>query len=298
MRDLTIHLDDRPGALADMGAALGDAGVSIEGGGVWLCDGRGLAHFLFEDGDAARRALADGNIEVLADREVVTLRLRQGEPGQLGSLTRRMADAGVNIEVLYSDHDHRLVLVTDDPKGAAKVATAWEEGGARRPAGRQHRYRVAVAWEGNRGVGTRSYREYERAHEITAPGTHKPPIPGSADAAFRGDPDRWNPEELLLAALSTCHQLAYLHACAVQGVVVTDYRDEPEGWMRETGGGGGRFERALLHPVVTITSESDAERALALHVEAHRMCFIASSVDFPVDHDAVIRQTDEPSGRS
>ena len=267
--------------------------MSIEGGGAWLCEGRGLARFLVKNGDAARRALATKEIDVQADREVVTLRLRQDEPGQLGSLTRRMADAGVNIETLYSDHEHRLVLVTDDPARAAQIATAWEEERrTHRRDGREHRYQVALRWEGNRGVGTRGYREYERSHEITSPGTQKPPIAGSSDPAFRGDPDRWNPEELLLAALSACHQLAYLHACAGQSVVVTDYRDEPEGRMRETGDGGGRFERALLRPVVTITPESDRELALALHAEAHRMCFIASSVNFPVDHDAVIRHVD------
>jgi organic hydroperoxide reductase OsmC/OhrA len=289
MRDLTIRLENRPGALADLGAALGEAGVSIDGGGAFLCEGSGVAHFLFEDGEAARRVLEANEIDVVADREVVTLRLRQGEPGQLGSLTRRMADAGVNIEVLYSDHEHRLVLVTSDQEAAAEVAASWaEEGCGAHPPGREHGYRVAMTWEGNIGVGTRSHREYERTHVITVPGSRKPPIAGSSDPAFRGDSDRWNPEELLLAALSACHQLAYLHLCAVRGVVVTDYRDEPEGWMRETADGGGRFERAVLHPVVTITPASDRELALALHGEAHRMCFIASSVDFPVDHEALI----------
>jgi hypothetical protein len=114
MRDLTIALENRPGALADMGQALGRAGVSVEGGGAWVVDGAGVAHFLFEDGDAARRALNAAGITVIADREVVTVRLKQAVPGQLGMLTRRMADAGVNIEVLYSDHDHQLVLVVDD----------------------------------------------------------------------------------------------------------------------------------------------------------------------------------------
>jgi uncharacterized protein YceH (UPF0502 family) len=125
MRDLAILLDDRPGALADMGDALGRAGVSIEGGGAWVIDGVGVAHFLFEDGAAARLALEAAGIQVLADREVVVQRLRQGEPGQLGKLTRRMADAGVNIEVLYSDHDHQLVLVVDDVEKARAVSRGW-----------------------------------------------------------------------------------------------------------------------------------------------------------------------------
>lgn len=125
MKDLTIDLDDRPGALAEMGEALGRAGVSIEGGGAWVVGGRGVAHFLFADGAAARRALEVAGIRVIAEREVLVQRLRQAVPGQLGMLTRRMADAGVNIEVLYSDHDHRLILVVDDPVRGREVAEAW-----------------------------------------------------------------------------------------------------------------------------------------------------------------------------
>jgi hypothetical protein len=123
--DVSMRLDDRPGALAEMGEALGRAGVSIQGGGAWVVDGSGTAHFLFADGDAARRALEAAGIEVLTVREVVVQRLHQGVPGQLGMLTRRMAEAGVNIEVLYSDHDHRLILVVDDVDRGRQVAEAW-----------------------------------------------------------------------------------------------------------------------------------------------------------------------------
>lgn len=125
MMDVSMRLDDRPGALAEMGEALGRAGVSIEGGGAWVVDGAGAAHFLFVDGEAARRALEAAGIEVLAVREVVVQRLQQGVPGQLGMLTRRMAEAGVNIEVLYSDHDHQLILVVDDIKRGRQVSEAW-----------------------------------------------------------------------------------------------------------------------------------------------------------------------------
>lgn len=133
MVDLSIALEDRPGALAEMGEALGRAGVSIEGGGAWAVNGRdrggepthGAAHFLFADGVAARDALEAARIRVLAMREVVAVRLKQAVPGQLGLLTRRMADAGVNIEVLYSDHDHRLILVVDNVARAREVAEAW-----------------------------------------------------------------------------------------------------------------------------------------------------------------------------
>jgi hypothetical protein len=125
MRDLAIALDNRPGALADMGEALGRAGVSIEGGGAFVVDGRGIAHFLFSDGEAARQALESVGIRVVQDREVVVQRLRQGVPGQLVKLTRRMAEAGVNIEVLYSDHEHQLILVVDDPVAGRAVADRW-----------------------------------------------------------------------------------------------------------------------------------------------------------------------------
>jgi hypothetical protein len=123
--DLTIALDDRPGALAEMGEALGRAGVSVEGGGAWVVNGQGAAHFLFHDGAAAERALEAAGIRVLATREVLAQRLNQGQPGQLGLLTRRMAEARVNIEVLYSDHDHQLILVVDDLVRGRAVSEAW-----------------------------------------------------------------------------------------------------------------------------------------------------------------------------
>lgn len=128
MYDLAIELCDRPGTLAAMGEALGAAGVSIEGGGAWVVDGRGAAHFLFTDGEAARAALAAAGIRVHAVREVIVQRLRQSEPGQLGKLARRMADAGVNIEVLYSDHHNQLVLVVDELEKARGVARDWARG--------------------------------------------------------------------------------------------------------------------------------------------------------------------------
>jgi len=125
MKDLAIDLDHRPGALAEMGEALGRAGVSVEGGGVWVINGRGVAHFLFHDGTAARAALEAVGIRVIEEREVLVQRLSQSEPGQLGKLTRRMADAGVNIEVLYSDHDHQLILVVDDIAAGRAVSEQW-----------------------------------------------------------------------------------------------------------------------------------------------------------------------------
>ncbi len=125
LQDLAIELDDRPGALAEMGEALAKAGVSIEGGGAWIAGGRGVAHFLFADGTAARRALEAVGIRVLKQNEVLVQRLQQDVPGQLGKLTRKMAEAGVNIEVLYSDHDHQMILVVDDIERGKKVSEEW-----------------------------------------------------------------------------------------------------------------------------------------------------------------------------
>jgi hypothetical protein len=125
MKDLTIALENRPGALAEMGDALGRAGVSVEGGGAWIVDGRGVAHFLVADGAAARKALKAAGIRVLQERDVLVQRLNQAEPGQLGKISRRMAEAGVNIEVIYSDHDHQLILVVDDIAAGRAVSEAW-----------------------------------------------------------------------------------------------------------------------------------------------------------------------------
>jgi len=125
MQDLSIILENRPGALAEMGEALGRAGVSVEGGGMWVVNGQGVAHFLVADGAAAQRALGDAGIHVAEVRDVLVQRLSQTEPGQLGKLSRKMAEAGVNIEVLYSDHDHQLILVVDDLVKGRAVSAAW-----------------------------------------------------------------------------------------------------------------------------------------------------------------------------
>lgn len=127
MRDLAIRLENRPGALAEMGEALGSAGVSVEGGGAFVVAGEGIAHFLFEDGIAARKALEAKGITVLDDREVLVQRLNQEQPGQLGRIARLMAEAGVNIEVIYSDHQNQLVLVVDDFEKGQLVSETWKK---------------------------------------------------------------------------------------------------------------------------------------------------------------------------
>ncbi len=144
---------------------------------------------------------------------------------------------------------------------------------------RQHHYRVDVEWIGNRGVGTRGYRDYERSHRISIAG--KPELEGSSDPTFRGDAGKHNPEDMLVSALSACHMLSYLHMATVAGVVVTAYHDAAEGVM-ETEGDGGHFVEVVLRPVVTITADSDPARAEAAHAAAHHACFIANSVNFPV----------------
>ena len=127
MKDLSIELPDRPGALAAMGEALGAAGVSVEGGGVFVANGAGVAHFLVHDAGAASAALEAAGIRVVAVNDVLVQKLRQDVPGQLGKIARRMADAGVNIEVQYSDHDHNLILVVDDFVRGREVSAAWTE---------------------------------------------------------------------------------------------------------------------------------------------------------------------------
>lgn len=150
-----------------------------------------------------------------------------------------------------------------------------------------HRYTMDVVWTGNDGTGTSSYRTYRRDHDIAADG--KATIAGSSDPAFRGNPKRWNPEELLVASLSTCHMLWFLHLASEAGLVVTDYRDAPVGTMVETADGGGHFSEVVLHPTVTV-SAGDTNRADALHHAAHEKCFIARSVNFPVRCEGTIRK--------
>ena len=152
-------------------------------------------------------------------------------------------------------------------------------------AGKEHRYRPVITWTGNSGQGTAGYKAYERAHVISAPG--KPDISGSSDANFRGDASRWNPEDLFVVSASTCHMLWYLHLCAVNGVVVLDYRDEPEGLMIEEADGSGAFARIVLRPQVKLSAASSEDKARELHHAAHRNCFIANSVKCDITAEPV-----------
>jgi organic hydroperoxide reductase OsmC/OhrA len=146
---------------------------------------------------------------------------------------------------------------------------------------KQHSYEIQLQWTGNDGEGTKTYKGYRRDHIITSAG--KPEIPGSSDPNFRGDRSRYNPEELLVASLSACHMLWYLHLCAVNHISVVDYRDAAFGVMRENADGSGEFVRVTMRPTVKVSAGDDRAKALALHHEAHHLCYIARSVNFDVD---------------
>ncbi len=151
---------------------------------------------------------------------------------------------------------------------------------------KQHNYKASIKWTGNKGVGTLDYQSYERSHTILI--DNKAEICGSSDPAFRGDRTKHNPEELLVASISACHMLWYLHLCAEAGIVVTDYVDNATGTMMETTNGGGAFTEVTLNPIVTIKDESKRNSANELHKKANELCFIANSVKFPVYHKPTI----------
>lgn len=145
---------------------------------------------------------------------------------------------------------------------------------------RQHRYNTLVTWTGNTGRGTSGYRTYERAFVLGAGA--KPPIQGSSDPAFRGDRARWNPEEMLVGAISACHQLWFLHLCSEAGIVVEGYADAAEGTMEAEADGTGRFTAVWLRPTVSVAQGTSAAKLETLHAEAHARCLIAQSVTFAV----------------
>jgi organic hydroperoxide reductase OsmC/OhrA len=146
----------------------------------------------------------------------------------------------------------------------------------------EHQYTAFIEWTGNSGHGTRDYKSYGRDHTIHI--NNKPDIAGSSDPAFRGDRTRHNPEDLFVSSLASCHMLWYLHLCATHKVVVIDYKDKAIGVMKENKDGSGSFTEITLYPVVTVTEQAMVEKALSLHQEANRMCFIANSVKCPVYH--------------
>jgi organic hydroperoxide reductase OsmC/OhrA len=155
----------------------------------------------------------------------------------------------------------------------------------------QHNYKLTVRWTGNTGTGTSNYKEFERSHSILV--DNKVEILGSADPAFRGDKTKHNPEDLLVASVSSCHMLWYLHLCAVSGIIVTDYIDNATGVMMETANGGGKFTEVTLNPVVTVTDVLMMKKAIELHKKANELCFVANSLNFPVLHKPTCKTKDK-----
>jgi organic hydroperoxide reductase OsmC/OhrA len=148
-----------------------------------------------------------------------------------------------------------------------------------------HKYHTKLQWTGNTGKGTETYRGYERAHTISVEG--KPVIEASSDPSFRGDKLKYNPEEMFLASLSSCHMLWFLHFCSVASIIVSDYTDSATGTMIESEDGNGKFSEVILHPVVKVKEEWMKEKLNDLHDKAHHFCFIANSVNFPVKHEGI-----------
>lgn len=147
---------------------------------------------------------------------------------------------------------------------------------------RKHQYSLKLKWTGNKGEGTSHYRSYERSHTVTA--ENKAELMFSSDPVFRGDKTKYNPEELFVASLSSCHMLSYLHLCADAGIVVVDYHDDPVGIMMEASDGSGHFSEVILYPSVTVTDKSMITKANELHERANELCFIAASCNFKVHH--------------
>jgi organic hydroperoxide reductase OsmC/OhrA len=151
---------------------------------------------------------------------------------------------------------------------------------------KEHNYSLNIKWTGNTGTGTSDYRAYHRDFTLSAEG--KPELYCSSDPAFLGDGKKYNPEDMLVAALSSCHMLWYLHLCADAGIVVLSYSDNATGIMTEVKGGRSAFTEVVLHPRVKISGEKHKERALSLHDEAKNFCFIANSINFTIRHEPVI----------
>ncbi|MBK9272048.1 MAG: OsmC family protein [Saprospiraceae bacterium] len=147
-------------------------------------------------------------------------------------------------------------------------------------------YRLKLEWTGNLGKGTFGYTQYDRSYRVSMDG--KPDLDLSADVHFRGEPNKYNPEEMLLMAVSSCHMLWYLHLCADAGVIVMNYIDRPEATLTFDQNGVGRMEGFVLKPEVSISPDSNASRAIELHKEANKRCFIANSLNVPIHHKPVV----------
>src|SRR5690554_3880393 len=159
----------------------------------------------------------------------------------------------------------------------------------------KHNYKLTVKWTGNTGTGTSGYKDFERSHLILI--KDKVELLCSSDPVFRGDKTKHNPEDLLLASISACHMLFFLHLCSVEGIIVTAYMDNATGIMTETANGGGKFTEVTLNPTVTITDSSMVQKANELHKKANELCFVANSLNFPVYHKRSEEHTSELQSR-
>jgi organic hydroperoxide reductase OsmC/OhrA len=149
---------------------------------------------------------------------------------------------------------------------------------------KQHHYSLTVNWTGNKDQGTSGYKSYERSHEIIIEG--KEIIKASSDPAFLGDRTKHNPEDLLLASISSCHMLWYLHLCSDAGIIVTNYTDNAKAIMEEKADGGGKFIEVILYPIITLKNIEQKENANELHTKANELCFIANSLNIKIKHKA------------
>ncbi len=152
---------------------------------------------------------------------------------------------------------------------------------------KEHQYKTNLVWAGNKGSGTMDYRSYDRDFVVSI--ENKQPISGSSDSVFLGDKTKYNPEDLLLSSISSCHMLWYLHLCSKNDIVVMEYKDNAVGTMIENADGSGQFKEVLLQPEVLISKKEQIDLANSLHEEANKMCFIANSLNFPVRHSSVCK---------
>lgn len=198
--------------------------------------------------------------------------------------------AGLHESAPFDDGEFNSILNGESlqhlPRLPGELGGGWQTGAMTGRALGDHHYSLTATWTGNTGTGTSGYRDYRRDVVLEVQG--KPEILASSDKPFRGDTSRWNPEDLLLASLSECHLLSYLHACVTAGVVVLSYRDAATGLMREDGRGGGAFVEVTLRPEVVVADASMLDAAERAHTQANEWCFIANSMNFPVHHEATV----------
>lgn len=147
----------------------------------------------------------------------------------------------------------------------------------------KHLFKAELKWTSNQNLEDVTKRFYSKSHQIKIEG--KPVLDISAAKAFKGDPELYNPEDLLLSSLVSCHMMSYLYVCAQNGIEVLGYSDNAEATLEVSPDGSGRFVEVRLFPKVKIVNSDQVELALELHKKANQLCFIANSCNFPVLHE-------------